>query len=74
MKCYTFSIAVTYQQFLQHYSGAASSVLLMTDCGLKLQLPAVRLRPFLRQSGIHGRFKVTVNALNKFHTIEQIAS
>lgn len=51
MKSYTFSLAVNYQQFLHHYSGAASNVVLMTDCGLRLQLPAVRLRPFLGHNG-----------------------
>ena len=73
MKSYTFSLSVNYQQFLHHYSGAASNVVLMTDCGLRLQLPAVRLRPFLGHSGIYGRFRLHVDANNKFQRIEKIA-
>ncbi|MGF1736759.1 DUF2835 domain-containing protein [Photobacterium satsumensis] len=72
MKAYTFSMHITYQQFLQHYSGAASNVLVMTDTGLRLQLPASRLRPFLTQIGIRGRFRVTVSEANKLQALEQI--
>ncbi|AJR08618.1 DUF2835 domain-containing protein [Photobacterium gaetbulicola] len=72
MKAYTFSMHISYQQFLRHYSGAASNVLVMTDNGLRLQLPASRLRPFLSQLGIRGRFRVTVSESNKLQAIEQI--
>ncbi|MGR5143840.1 DUF2835 domain-containing protein [Photobacterium sp. DNB23_23_1] len=73
MKAYTFSMHITYQQFLQHYSGAASHVLVMTENGLRLQLPAARLRPFLTQLGIRGRFRVMVSEANKLQAIEQIS-
>ncbi|MBY5946076.1 DUF2835 domain-containing protein [Photobacterium rosenbergii] len=72
MKSYTFSMHITYQQFLHHYSGVASNVLVMTDNGLRLQLPASRMRPFLTQIGIRGRFRVTVSDANKLQAIEQI--
>ncbi len=44
----------------------------LTDTGLKLQLPAVRLRGFLTHAGIAGKFRVLVNSDNKFETIERI--
>ncbi|PSU34642.1 DUF2835 domain-containing protein [Photobacterium lutimaris] len=72
MKAYIFSIHITYQQFLHHYSGAASTVLVTTDNGLRLQLPATRLRPFLTQLGVRGRFRVTVSEANKLQAIEQV--
>ncbi|KLV03776.1 hypothetical protein ABT56_17535 [Photobacterium aquae] len=73
MNAYTFSIHVTYNDYLNYYSGAASTVLVVTDNGLKLQLPASRLRPYLTQLGIKGRFRLTVNADNKFQQLEKLA-
>ncbi len=72
MKSYTFSVNITYQSYLNHYSGAASTVLVVTDNGLKLQLPASRFRPFLSQLGVKGRFRATVNTQNRLESIEQI--
>ncbi len=72
MRSFTFSVNISYNTFLQHYSGAASSVVVLTDNGLKLQLPAIRLRSFLTQTGITGKFRVLVNSDNKIETIERI--
>ncbi|MCG7588263.1 DUF2835 domain-containing protein [Photobacterium sp. OFAV2-7] len=72
MKSYTFSVYISYQAYLDHYSGAASTVLVVTDSGLKLQLPASRFRPFLSQLGVKGRFRITVNNQNRLDTLERI--
>ncbi|PSW06293.1 DUF2835 domain-containing protein [Photobacterium lipolyticum] len=73
MTTYTFSLNITYQSFLNHYSGAASTVIVVTDHGLKLQLPASRFRPFLSQLGVKGYFRVVVNHQNKIEIIERVA-
>ncbi|QUJ68832.1 DUF2835 domain-containing protein [Photobacterium sp. GJ3] len=73
MKRYTFSVDISYHTFLQHYSGAASAVLVYTDEGLRLQLPASRLRPFLSQVGIRGRFRVSVTPDNRLEMLEKVA-
>ena len=72
MRSFTFTIKISYTLFLQHYSGATSSVVVLTDTGLKLQLPAVRLRGFLTHAGITGKFRVIVNSDNKFEAIERL--
>ncbi|ELR64562.1 hypothetical protein C942_02375 [Photobacterium marinum] len=72
MKSYTFSVNISYQNYLNHYSGAASTVLVITDNGLRLQLPASRFRPFLSQLGVRGRFRVIVNEQNRLDKIERI--
>ncbi len=72
MKHYHFSLNITYQAFIAHYSGAASSVLVVTDQGLKLQLPAARFRPFLSQLGVKGRFRLTTDGENKFLKLEML--
>ncbi|MDD9157562.1 DUF2835 domain-containing protein [Aliivibrio sp. S4TY2] len=71
-KFYYFRMNVTYQAFLSHYSGVASTVVVMTEQGLKLQLPASRFRSFLTQLGVKGRFRLTVDQHNRFVNLEQV--
>ncbi|WP_084659617.1 DUF2835 domain-containing protein [Vibrio sonorensis] len=72
MNHYYFTLNISYQQFLSHYSGAASSVLVTTDQGLRIQLPASRFRPYLSQIGIKGRFRLTTDQNNKFVKLETL--
>lgn len=73
MRSFTFRVNISYQVFLQHYSGAASSAVVITENGLKLQLPAVRLRPYLTQMGVRGRFQVAVDDNNKLTTLTKLS-
>ncbi len=72
MNYYHFNLNISYQVFLAHYSGAASAVVVTTDQGLRLQIPASRLRPFLTQLGVKGRFRLTANQQNKFLKLEML--
>ncbi|MBM4849958.1 DUF2835 domain-containing protein [Vibrio parahaemolyticus] len=72
MKHYYFTLNIPYQTFLSHYSGAASSVQVITNNGLKLQLPAAKFRPFLSQLGVRGRFRLTTDQNNKFLKLETL--
>lgn len=72
MKYYYFSLNITYQAYLANYSGVASNVLVVTDEGLRLQLPATRFRPFVSQIGIRGRFRLTTDGENKFIKLEML--
>jgi hypothetical protein len=72
MKQYAFSISISYQSYLRHYAGQASTVLVVTECGLKLQLAASRLRPFLTHAGIQGRFVLSTDVNNKFINLTKI--
>ncbi len=71
MQNYYFYLSISYQAYLQHYSGAAANVLVVTDNGLRLQLPANRFRPFLTHAGISGRFCLTVDTDNKFVSLQR---
>ena len=70
MNQYFFSLNISYQTFLNHYSGQASTVLVVTENGLRLQLPAARLRPYLSQLGIRGRFRLITDHNNKIQQID----
>ncbi|NOH96249.1 DUF2835 domain-containing protein [Vibrio sp. 99-70-13A1] len=72
MNHYHFSLNITYQNFLAHYSGAASTVQVVTTTGLRLQLPATRFRPFLTQIGVKGLFRLTTDHNNKFIKLEAL--
>ena len=72
MNRYFFRLDISYHTFLAHYSGAASNVLVYTEQGLKLQIPAARLRPFLTQIGVKGRFCLSTDNLNKFVKLESL--
>ncbi|MGY2575940.1 DUF2835 domain-containing protein [Vibrio sp. C8] len=72
MKHYYFSLNISYQAYLAHYSGAASSVLVVTEHGLRLQLPASKFRPFLSQIGVKGRFRLITDQNNKFIKLEML--
>ncbi|MGC7891256.1 DUF2835 domain-containing protein [Vibrio anguillarum] len=72
MKQYYFTLNISYQTYLAHYTGVASSVQVYTDQGLRLQLPASRFRPFLSQIGVKGRFRLTTDQNNKFVKLETL--
>ncbi|WP_083539533.1 DUF2835 domain-containing protein [Enterovibrio coralii] len=69
---YYFSVDISYHIFQQHYAGVASTVVVKTDNGLTLQLPASRLRPYLSQLGVKGRFRLTVDENNRFKSLDKI--
>jgi hypothetical protein len=70
MNQYYFTLNISYQTFLAHYNGVASNILVVTDNGLRLQLPASRFRPFVSQIGLKGRFRLTTDQNNKFLKLE----
>ncbi|MGO1296614.1 MAG: DUF2835 domain-containing protein [Vibrio sp.] len=70
MKYYYFSLNISYQEFVAHYSGVAAHVVVMTEQKLRLQLPASRFRPYLSQLGVKGRFRLMTDDNNKFQKLE----
>lgn len=72
MNQYYFSLNIPYQHFLVYYSGVASHVVVTTDNGVKIQLPASRFRPFLSYIGLKGRFRLTTDQNNKFIKLESL--
>ncbi|MGR5175181.1 DUF2835 domain-containing protein [Vibrio parahaemolyticus] len=72
MKHYYFTLNIPYRDYLNYYTGYASSILVFTDQGLKLQLPAAKFRPFVTQLGIKGRFCLITDQNNKFVRLESL--
>jgi len=71
-KQFYFSLQISQQQYLQYYQGTASAVQVVSECRQKVKFPAIRLRPFLTQSGIHGRFCLTIDSNNRFTDLQKL--
>jgi hypothetical protein len=55
------------------YQGQIKYIVVTTDEGLKLQLPATNFKPFVTANGILGRFLVETNEQNRLQRIDRIA-
>ncbi len=58
---YRFSLDITHDEYLAHYSGAIHSVVVTARDGRRVQFPAVKLRPFVTHTGIVGEFVLVVD-------------
>lgn len=72
MKQYVFGVNISYHTLTTHYSGAASVIQVVTDTGLRLQLPAIRFRPFFTHTGLQGRFRLRTDDNNAFINLEKL--
>jgi len=72
MSKFEFTMALSAQQIQAVYRGRARYILVESDEGLKLQLPAANFRNFVTADGIHGRFRVTIDASNKLQALRKL--
>jgi len=64
---------LTTEQLLSYYRGQAKRVSVMSEQGLRLEIPAERLRPFVSLDGIHGRFRLTTADNHSFIDLARLA-
>ncbi len=65
MRRFEFNMALSAEKTRALYAGAARYILVKSDSGLKLQLPATNFRGFVRDDGINGHFVVTIDDDNR---------
>lgn len=64
---------MSYQEFCDvYYSKGYQQVVVTTDNGTRVALPAGRLIPFIDNQGISGRFVLQVDQDNKFLTLNRL--
>ena len=68
-----FSLSISPEEMQRYYRGEASSVIVLSDKGLRLQFPARLLRSFVGPSGITGRFEIESDDQGKLLNLRQIA-
>lgn len=47
---------MTAKEFLPYYQGIAQTIVVTSTQGLRLQFPAMHMRPYLKSDGINGTF------------------
>lgn len=72
MRYFNFSINISSLDFLPYYEGRVRDIVVTSDQGLRVQFPAMHLRPFLTRSGISGRFCLQTNQ-GKFVSLTKIS-
>lgn len=68
----TFQLSISAEEFLRYYSGSARAVLVRSEDGRRVQLPANSFRPFVTATGIAGRFEITLDEKNKLLDIRKL--
>lgn len=72
MRQFEFSMALSAEKTRSLYAGRARYILVQSDDGLKLQLPAANFRDFVAADGINGRFFVSIDDDNKIIELRRI--
>ena len=72
MRQFEFSLALSAQKTETIYQGRAGYILVESEEGLKLQLPASNFREFVGSDGIHGRFRVDIDADNRIKHLQRL--
>ena len=60
-----FTLRLSRDMLLRWYRGEAHSVTVVTEEGIRLQLPAHSLRPFVNADGVSGRFSLRYDGLGR---------
>lgn len=59
------------KEFLPYYQGTASTIVVTSTQGQRLQFPAMHLRPYLKNNGVNGYFCMKTQN-NKFLSLTEI--
>ena len=72
MRKFDFHMALSAQKTRAIYEGQARYILVETDGGLKLQLPAANFYKYVTADGIQGRVSVKVDSDNKLIEMQKV--
>jgi len=72
MKRYLFIISLSYAECENLYLTTVKTVVVTATTGERVQIPSIRLRPFVEPTGIKGKFCLTVNDENKIQSFERV--
>jgi len=69
-----FRLSLPAERYLHYYRGNARAVIVRSEDGRRIQLPAASLRPFVTAEGIIGRFQLTLDENNKLIDVRRVDS
>lgn len=67
-----FRLAISAEDYLAYYQGAAKAVVVRAEDGRRVRFPAGALQPFITHQGIHGRFELRFDARHKLQALRRI--
>ncbi|MBL4762174.1 MAG: DUF2835 domain-containing protein [Gammaproteobacteria bacterium] len=70
---YTFSMNISAEKCLRYYQGSAKYIVVTSDNGKTVRLPADAIQKFVTASGMHGRFQLEINGNNALVKLERLA-
>ena len=59
---YIVELAISKQELLKYYRGAASQISAVATDGQTILFPVTAIQPFVTHEGVFGRFKLQVNS------------
>ncbi len=72
MRSYEFSLELSAPRTETIYRGDARYIVVESEQGPKLQLPAGNFREYVDADGIHGRFRVHIDTANRIVSLERL--
>ena len=72
MRSFEFNMSLSFAKTESIYQGQARYIMVESDQGLKLQLPAINFRQYVTELGINGRFRVVIDNNNKIIELAKI--
>ncbi len=72
MRVFEFSLVLSAEKLERIYQGRANRILVQSDDGLRLQLPAANFREYVGSDGIQGRFSVLIDDRNRIVELRKL--
>ncbi len=72
MRRFEFTMVLSAEKARRIYEGNATCILVQSDDGLKLQLPAANFRVYVDSDGIRGRFSVAIDQSNRIVDLRRL--
>ncbi|MFO7857884.1 MAG: DUF2835 family protein [Ectothiorhodospiraceae bacterium] len=67
-----FRVAISRDEMLSYYAGFGTRVVVRSDQGALIQLPASRFRAFVNHDGVHGRFRLYYDSEGRFQALHRM--
>ena len=72
MRQFKFSLDLPAHKIERIYQGNARYILVESDEGMTLQLPAINFRDYVAADGIHGRFQLRIDDSNRIMSLRRL--
>ena len=72
-RTFVVDLAISADEFLRLYQGSARAVVVRARNGQTVQFPANALTRFVLHDGVHGSFRLVIDAQNRLESIDRIS-